>query len=530
MRNVWNSAINIGTFTLKNTETNQVLALDSVVLDSGERVIVAFGNGSLAAEAQFILANNYPDQNLSEDGLYWQWQTDLILGDDAARLQLFENNIKRDELRYGDDIGKLAENDSSQDSVYVLRRQGYEQGQNASDYPEYSRQSQRWEETGEVAIIYGGYVLRPVNLKRYELKDHLGNVRVIVSDVKDATLGAQGGATAFAAIIEHYSHYYPFGMEKPSMVWDKGAYRYGYQGQEMDNEIQGIGNAISYEYRITDPRTGRFYSVDPLSKDYPYNSCYAFSENRVIDGIDLEGLEFYYAADGTLLGKVGNSTEVMVVQARNVPKVFDAISKINKGYSFDAPPLALYSQALGMTNEELNTRAFMSTLKQTENHCGEALPYNAKHGVNQDGIITFTDKTYEEAPEDYANHPYADSKGASAAGAYQLLRSTFKTQRGTNPNVTDFGPNSQDYAVIGVFGTEGVDALEYIKSGDLAPAVQRLTKDKWGNTQFASLPGGGQEKKGFTMEGFQKMFKQNFVRELNNDSNISLPKGEMFKN
>ena len=40
-----------------------------------------------------------------------------------------------------------------------------------------------------------------------------------------------------------------------------------------------------------DPRVGRFFAIDPLFKDYPYNSTYAFSENRVMDAIELEGLE-----------------------------------------------------------------------------------------------------------------------------------------------------------------------------------------------------------------------------------------------
>jgi hypothetical protein len=41
-----------------------------------------------------------------------------------------------------------------------------------------------------------------------------------------------------------------------------------------------------------DPRVGRFLSLDPLAPQYPHNSPYAFSENRVIDGVELEGLEF----------------------------------------------------------------------------------------------------------------------------------------------------------------------------------------------------------------------------------------------
>jgi hypothetical protein len=49
---------------------------------------------------------------------------------------------------------------------------------------------------------------------------------------------------------------------------------------------------LNYTFRMHDPRIGRFFAVDPLSDKYPHNSPYAFSENRVIDGIELEGLEF----------------------------------------------------------------------------------------------------------------------------------------------------------------------------------------------------------------------------------------------
>ena len=70
-----------------------------------------------------------------------------------------------------------------------------------------------------------------------------------------------------------------------------GGYRYGFQAQENDNELKGKGNSVNYTYRMHDTRLGRFFAVDPLSDDYPWNSPYAFSENRVIDMIELEGLE-----------------------------------------------------------------------------------------------------------------------------------------------------------------------------------------------------------------------------------------------
>jgi len=67
--------------------------------------------------------------------------------------------------------------------------------------------------------------------------------------------------------------------------------RYGFQGQEKDDEIKGAGNSVNYTYRMHDPRLGRFLSLDPLTRKYPYYSPYAFSGNRVIDARELEGLE-----------------------------------------------------------------------------------------------------------------------------------------------------------------------------------------------------------------------------------------------
>jgi RHS repeat-associated protein len=66
-------------------------------------------------------------------------------------------------------------------------------------------------------------------------------------------------------------------------------YRYSFQDQAKDKEFWG--GAVSYKYRVEDPRLGRFFSVDPLAPKYAYNSPYAFSENRVMDSVELEGLE-----------------------------------------------------------------------------------------------------------------------------------------------------------------------------------------------------------------------------------------------
>jgi hypothetical protein len=59
----------------------------------------------------------------------------------------------------------------------------------------------------------------------------------------------------------------------------------------MDDEVKGEGNSVNYKYRMHDSRLGRFFAIDPLFKDYPWNSPYAFSENSLINAVELEGLE-----------------------------------------------------------------------------------------------------------------------------------------------------------------------------------------------------------------------------------------------
>jgi len=157
---------------------------------------------------------------------------------------------------------------------------------------------------------------REVGDRIYEVKDHLGNVRMTFSDLKNPS-DVNNLSEGWVLDLESVSNYYPFGMQMPGMTWSKGdGYRYGFQGQEMDNDIYGRGNALAFEYRIHAPRLGRFLSIDPLKDDYPHNSTYAFSENRIVDGRDLEGKEWDVATkDGhtqfTLTMKVVNESDIV---------------------------------------------------------------------------------------------------------------------------------------------------------------------------------------------------------------------------
>ena len=63
-------------------------------------------------------------------------------------------------------------------------------------------------------------------------------------------------------------------------------------GKKKDDEIEGAGNCYDYGFRMYDSRLGRFLSVDPLTKKYPYLTPYQFASNTPILGIDEDGLEF----------------------------------------------------------------------------------------------------------------------------------------------------------------------------------------------------------------------------------------------
>lgn len=72
---------------------------------------------------------------------------------------------------------------------------------------------------------------------------------------------------------------------------NKGSYRYGFNGKENDNEVKGEGNEQDYGMRIYDGRLGRFLSIDPLFKEYPWYTPFQFSGNNPIQFIDRDGLE-----------------------------------------------------------------------------------------------------------------------------------------------------------------------------------------------------------------------------------------------
>jgi RHS repeat-associated protein len=82
---------------------------------------------------------------------------------------------------------------------------------------------------------------------------------------------------------------------KPKPLLFKTSYDVKFQGQKRQEEF-GL-NWDSFKWRNYDYSIGRFMNIDPLSEKYSYQSHYNFSENRVVDGVELEGLEVVLLKD-----------------------------------------------------------------------------------------------------------------------------------------------------------------------------------------------------------------------------------------
>jgi RHS repeat-associated protein len=118
--------------------------------------------------------------------------------------------------------------------------------------------------------IYGNSRLGLYNRKHhsadYELTDHLGNVRAVVSS---------------SNAITNASDYYPFGMPMPIRNLE-GLYRYKFQGQEKDPET----GKEAFQLRLWDGRIGRWLTTDPAGQ---YASPYLGMGNDPVNGIDPDG-------------------------------------------------------------------------------------------------------------------------------------------------------------------------------------------------------------------------------------------------
>jgi RHS repeat-associated protein len=115
----------------------------------------------------------------------------------------------------------------------------------------------------------------------------------IVSDRRiQVDVNSDGIVDSYKADIVSANDYYPFGMLIPGRKYSisNTNYRYGFNGKELDKDISGT-TTYDYGFRIYNPGLGRFLSVDPMTKSYPWYTPYQYAGNKPTRYIDRDGLE-----------------------------------------------------------------------------------------------------------------------------------------------------------------------------------------------------------------------------------------------
>ena len=157
-------------------------------------------------------------------------------------------------------------------------------------------------------------VNRYLGLKHYELTDHLGNVNVTILDKKTGTGDGNPGEYAYLSTnLSSFTDYYPFGMSIPGRSGSIEKYRFGFNGQEQDNEVYGKGNLNSAEFWMYDIRLARRWNLDPV--DQISISNYVVLGNSPLWLSDPNGdvAGDYYTKEGKYLGKDERSDDKVYI-------------------------------------------------------------------------------------------------------------------------------------------------------------------------------------------------------------------------
>ncbi len=84
-------------------------------------------------------------------------------------------------------------------------------------------------------------------------------------------------------------HYYPYGKLIENRTWEATDARFGFQGQERDDEVAGAGNSLSTFYRLNRSDISIWLTPDPKMDLFPGRSTYTLYGNNPINRIDPRG-------------------------------------------------------------------------------------------------------------------------------------------------------------------------------------------------------------------------------------------------
>ena len=297
--------------------------------------------------------------------------------------------------------------------------------------------------------------------KVYEFSNHLGNVLTTFSDRKIATEGDPGFVAYYTSEILSTTDYYPFGFQMPGRVYE-GDYRYGFNGQEKDNEITGSGNSYTAEFWQYDSRIGRRWNVDPRPSPSISNySCFSLNPNYYSDPLgDTLKSDGNTQSNNDLKSIAGKYDEIVDVSDKENIKInFDLVKGEGRFYN-----------KKGEFNEKKFNRYKKRALKdigvQTINSIAN-MPENILYQTS--GTVSFyqNGQGYEMDLSDLSGTSEEFTTGLSGV-------TSFSTQpRGDNyPDRIPFDPNLAGQIIV-------ADGCFQIKKNYRDESTQEIIRTEW---------------------------------------------------
>jgi hypothetical protein len=311
-----------------------------------------------------------------------------------------------------------------------------------------------------------------------------------------------------------------------------------------------------------DPRIGRFFAVDPLASEYTWNSPYAFSENRVVDAVELEGLEMKIANielhsnekikenkskirltfDTSINFKILNATGDKILGFEKVTT--EAATRMNKLFSrLDGTGTALFINDLGGnpignrgSGEFVDFSATNTKFTTTFQQIGSIDKINP-----EDFIIILVDEELAHTYEGTDVHPpaYASSLGGQVMIINILGKGMKKDRNGAYDFNGSLGTNVRTAGTIAHETGHLLDLLDRYYTGDrLGEVHEGFENNTMGNSSKTFINGEQEsgtvlflmriiEQQAKARKNGEKHFQENakeVTEEILNDNGIDVPK------
>jgi RHS repeat-associated protein len=304
-----------------------------------------------------------------------------------------------------------------------------------------------------------------------------GNIRTVVPDIKEQpeTADVANAGTLFGTLLPlnrltdndnfrlptlTLNNYYPYGMLQAGRSKNAGGYRFGYQGQEADNKIGGLGQHLNYTFRNYDSWAIRFGAIDPLAGKYPYWSPFAFSGNRVIDAVELEGLEPLTLSGNNPLAKGDNTATT--IQLNRTYEVFEQRQSLKNTQVQQHKPCFTCAYQTKQREYQKKVRDAALAADGGQGHFDPASPFRSYLGVRG------TAEGYTILALPHVRMAYWAATGAGAAQDF-VIEYTMAKGDFSQMDWVNIGSNliPQNKIMGGVLAKSTIDAMFDYKGGEL---------------------------------------------------------------